>query len=173
MAEIKESINLKDMARVYLRLFFISMSFVFIIAFFLLWSNGPFIRLWTSDKLIWPPAGTLFISMWLIISVFARSLFTFVSLVPFPNLQITGPLVELLTFCIALALFSLYPVLYLYPLILSIPLIVTSLYFYLPRLTADAIPMCKDNLRLLRILYASACLYIIGILGFITTYYLW
>jgi O-antigen/teichoic acid export membrane protein len=173
MAEIKESINLKDMARVYLRLFFISMSFVFIIAFFLLFCNGPFIKLWTSDKLMWPAAGTLFISIWLIISVFSRSLFTFVSLVPFPNLQITGPLVELMSFCIALALFSLYPVLYLYPLVLSIPLIVTSLHFYLPRLTADAIPMCKDNLRLLRILYASACFYIIGILFFITTYYLW
>jgi len=171
MAEIKESINLKDMARVYLRLFFISMSFVFIIAFFLLLLNGPFIKLWTSDKLMWPAAGTLFISIWLIISVFSKSLFTFVSLVPFPNLQITGPLVELMSFCIALALFSLYPVLYLYPLVLSIPLIVTSLYFYLPRLTADAIPICKDNLRLLRILYASACFYIIGILGFITTYY--
>ena len=172
MAEIKESINLKDMARVYLRLFSFSMSFVFIIAFFLLLLNGPFIKLWTSDKLIWPPTGTLFISIWLIISVFSKSLFTYVSLVPFRKLQISGPLVELMSFCTALALFSLYPVLSLYPLVLSIPLIITSLYFYLPKLKADVMPLCKSNLGLLRILYACACFYIIGIIVFITIYYL-
>ena len=172
MAEIKESINLKDMARVYLRLFSFSMSFVFIIAFFLLLLNGPFIKLWTSDKLIWPPTGTLFISIWLIISVFSKSLFTYVSLVPFRKLQISGPLVELMSFCAALALFSFYPVLSLYPLVLSIPLIITSLYFYLPKLKADVMPLCKNNLGLLRILYACACFYIIGIIVFITIYYL-
>jgi O-antigen/teichoic acid export membrane protein len=173
MAEIKESSNLKDMARVYLRLFFISMSFVFIIAFFLLLFNGSFIKLWTSDKLIWPPTGTLFISIWLIISVFSKSLFTYVSLVPFRKLQIAGPLVELMSFCAALALFSLYPVLSLYPLVLSIPLIITSLYFYLPKLKADALPICKNNLSLLRSLYVCACFYIIGIIVFITIYYLY
>lgn len=172
MAEIKESINLKDMARVYLRLFSFSMSFVFIIAFFLLLLNGPFIKLWTSDKLIWPPTGTLFISIWLIISVFSKSLFTYISLVPFRKLQIFGPLVELLSFFTALALFSLYPVLSLYPLVLSFPLIITSLYFYLPKLKADVMPLCKKNFVLLQILFSCACFYIIGIIVLITIFYL-
>jgi hypothetical protein len=173
MAEIKESSNLSDMSRVYLRLFLISMSFVFIIAFFLLWSNGPFIRLWTSDKLIWPPAGTLFISIWLIISVFAKSLFTYVSLVPFRRLQISGPFLELLTFCIALALYSFYPILSFFPIVLSTPLIITSFYFYLPQLRADTLPLCKTNLAFLKILFGCAFFYVIGIVFFFAKYYLW
>ena len=171
MAEIKESSNLKDMARVYLRLFFISMSFVFIIAFFLLWSNGPFIRIWTSGKLVWPAAGTVFISIWLIISVFSKSLFNYVSLVPFRKLQIFGPFAELLFFCIALALFALYPVLPFYPLVLSIPLFITSFYFYLPQLKGNVMPICKSNLALLRVLFACACLYLFGIVVFIVVHY--
>jgi len=54
---------------------------------------------------------------------------------------------------------------------LSIPLFITSFYFYLPQLKANVIPICKSNLALLRVLFACACFYLFGIIVFVVVHF--